>query len=164
MTTTARSIETAIMWRNRHEQETNYTDVYNVLSGFSIRMVQLGTNVYRNHSNVTKFTIAYLENVYHIDGNSYMRGSGKLHLGYLNSLNCVMSKWGLHQIWWLIIHRKKWQFTIEYFRIHWTVYCDIWMLPQINSRMVFGTKAQSGDCTRSNWLIIHGMKWQEIIK
>ena len=86
------------MWRNRHGQETNYTDVYNVLSGSSIRMVQLGTNVYRNHSNVTKFTIAYLENVYHINGNSYMRGSGKLHLGYLNSLNYVMSKWGLHQI------------------------------------------------------------------
>jgi hypothetical protein len=63
------------MWRNRHGKETNYTDVYNVLSGSSIRMIQPGTDVNRNHSNVTKFTIAYLENVYHIDRSSHMTGS-----------------------------------------------------------------------------------------
>ena len=49
-----------------------YTEV---LNKSSIGMIQLGTDVNRNHSNVTKFTIAYLRKEYHIDGSSYMRKS-----------------------------------------------------------------------------------------
>jgi hypothetical protein len=49
-----------------------YTEV---LNESSIGMIQLGTYVYRDHSNVTKFTTTYLESVYHIDGSSHMTRS-----------------------------------------------------------------------------------------
>ena len=54
------------------DTKTNYTDVSHESS---IAMIRIGTNVYKNQPNVTKFTIVYIESAYHIDGSSYMRGS-----------------------------------------------------------------------------------------